>query len=109
MNQGKNQKREPKKRNQTKKKPPASIEGKMRVAGERFFAYAQNDRLKVRTQNDSLVVRQISERELSREINLITATESRGEPRKENKKRNKQRRTSQEEPKRNHPPVSRGR
>ena len=45
MNQGKNQKREPKKRNQEKEKPPASIEGKMRVAGERFFAYAQNDRL----------------------------------------------------------------
>ena len=28
-----------------KEKPPASIEGKMRVAGERFFAYAQNDSL----------------------------------------------------------------
>ena len=61
MKQGKNQEREPKKRNQEKEKPPASIEGKMRVAGERFFAYAQNDSLKVRTQNESLVVRQISE------------------------------------------------
>ena len=75
MKQGKNQEREQTKRNQgkraqkrnkqrrtkKKKKPPASIEGKMRVAGERFFAYAQNDSLKVRTQNDSLVVRHISE------------------------------------------------
>ena len=32
-----------KKRNQEKEKPPASIEGKLIVAEERFFAYAQND------------------------------------------------------------------
>ena len=39
-----NQRRGTKKRN--KEKPPASIEGKMILAGgERFFAYAQNDRL----------------------------------------------------------------
>ena len=93
---------------------------------ERFFAYAQNDRLsqEVRAQNDSLVVRQISERELGREIDLRMATGSRGEPRKRAKKEkqqeerkrkspkeeqtkgNKQRGTNKEEPRKRKPPAS---
>ena len=85
---------------------------------ERFFAYAQNDSLsqEVRAQNDSLVVRQISERELGREINLIMTTGSRGESGRRTKKEeqtkgNKQRGTKQRKTKKkkNHPPVSRER
>ena len=64
MKQGKNQEREQTKRNQkeepNKEKPPASIEGKMILAGGK-------------------ILRLRSERELSRETDLRMTAESRGE------------------------------
>ena len=39
MKQGKNQEREPTKRNQEKEKPPASIEGKLILAGGKILRF----------------------------------------------------------------------